>query len=83
MRIVGKVAWFFGGILLLGTVVPARPVQLAGSQNGVIRARFPKADRSNYTETGDYSFDPMKLSFADWDHVTLFRNGILVLGTEP
>jgi hypothetical protein len=83
MRIVGKAAWLGMVILLLGTVIPARSVQLAGSQNGVIRARFSKADSSNYTETGDYSFDPTKLSFADWDHVTLYRNGVLVWGTEP
>ena len=40
-------------------------------------------DQSNYTETGDYSFDPTKTSFTDWDHVTLYRNGVLVWGTEP
>lgn len=40
-------------------------------------------DQSNYTETGDYSFDPTKTSITDWDHVTLYRNGVLVWGTEP
>ncbi|MGB8980693.1 MAG: cellulose binding domain-containing protein, partial [Anaerolineales bacterium] len=55
----------------------------AGGQSGEIQARFAKSDWSNYTETGDYSFDPTKVSFADWTHVTLYRNGVLVWGTEP
>src|SRR5687767_8521307 len=55
----------------------------AGSQSGEIQARFAKANWSNYNETGDYSFDPTKTSFTDWDRVTLYRNGVLVWGTEP
>jgi len=62
---------------------PAAGSIAAGSQSGEIQARFAKADWSNYTETGDYSFDPTKTSFTDWDHVTLYRNGVLVWGTEP
>jgi hypothetical protein len=55
----------------------------AGGQSGEIQTRFAKTDWSNYTETGDYSFDPTKTSFADWTHVTLYRNGVLVWGVEP
>jgi len=57
----------------------------AGGQTGEIQTRFNKTDSSNYTETGDYSFDPTKPrpSFADWTHVTLYRNGILIWGIEP
>jgi mannan endo-1,4-beta-mannosidase len=55
----------------------------AGGQSGEIQARFAKSDWSNYTESGDYSFDPTKTSFADWDYVTLYRNGVLVWGIEP
>jgi endoglucanase len=55
----------------------------AGGQSGEIQTRLSKSDWSNYTETGDYSFDPTKTSFADWTHVTLYRNGVLVWGTEP
>jgi hypothetical protein len=55
----------------------------AGGQSGEIQTRFAKTDWSNYNETGDYSFDPTKTSFADWTHVTLYRNGVLVWGTEP
>ncbi|RPI94102.1 MAG: cellobiohydrolase [Chloroflexi bacterium] len=55
----------------------------AGGQSGEIQARFAKTDWSNYTETGDYSFDPTKTAFADSMTVTLYRNGTLVWGTEP
>jgi endoglucanase len=55
----------------------------AGGQSGEIQTRFAKSDWSNYTETGDYSFDPTKTSFADWTRVTLYRNGVLVWGVEP
>jgi endoglucanase len=62
---------------------PAAGSILAGGQSGEIQTRFAKTDWSNYNETGDYSFDPTKTSFADWTHVTLYRNGVLVWGTEP
>ncbi len=55
----------------------------AGGQSGEIQTRFAKTDWSNYNETGDYSFDPTKTSFTDWTHVTLYRNGVLIWGTEP
>jgi hypothetical protein len=55
----------------------------AGGQSGEIQTRFSKSDWSNYIETGDYSFDPTKLSFADWTRITLYRNGVLVWGVEP
>jgi hypothetical protein len=55
----------------------------AGGQSGEIQTRISKSDWSNYTETGDYSFDPTKTSFADWTRVTLYRNGVLIWGVEP
>ena len=54
-----------------------------GGQSGEIQNRFNKTDYSNISQSNDYSFDPTKLSFADWDHVTLYKNGSLVWGTEP
>jgi hypothetical protein len=38
---------------------------------------------TNYTQTDDYSFDATKTAYADWTHVTLYRNGTLVWGIEP
>ena len=54
-----------------------------GGNSGGIQTRINKSDFSNYTQTGDYSFDATKTAYADWDHVTLYRNGGLVWGVEP
>jgi endoglucanase len=55
----------------------------ANGQSGEIQTRINKTDWTNYTQTNDYSFDATKTAFADWTHVTLYRNGVLVWGTEP
>jgi len=62
---------------------PAAGLIAAGGQSGEIHTRISKSDWSNYTETGDYSFDPTKTAFADWMAVTLYQNGVLVWGSEP
>ncbi|QMV41506.1 hypothetical protein FPL14_10095 [Cohnella cholangitidis] len=55
----------------------------AGGQTGDIQLRMSKSDWSNFNESNDYSFDPTKTAYANWDHVTLFQNGTLVWGIEP
>ncbi len=55
----------------------------AGGSSGEIQARINKSDWSTYNESNDYSFDATKLAFADWNRVTLYRNGVLVWGSEP
>ncbi len=55
----------------------------AGAHSGDILTRFAKSDWSNYNETGDHSFDPIKTSYAPWNRVTLYRLGVLVWGVEP
>ena len=55
----------------------------AGASTGEIQSRFAKSDWTNYTQTGDYSFDPSKTTFTDWNRVTLYHNGVLVWGSEP
>ena len=55
----------------------------ANGTSGDIQTRINKSDWTNYTQTGDYSFDATKSAFADWTKVTLYRNGTLVWGTEP
>lgn len=54
-----------------------------GANTGQIQNRFSKNDWSNYTQTGDYSFDPLKTQLADWTKITVYRNGILIWGIEP
>ncbi len=54
-----------------------------GGNSGEIQNQISKSDFSNYTQTGDYSFDATKTAFADWNKVTLYYNGALVWGIEP
>jgi hypothetical protein len=54
-----------------------------GAQTGEIQSRFNKTDFSVFNEANDYSFDPTKTMFVDWDKVTLYHNGTLVWGVEP
>ncbi|MDT9726211.1 hypothetical protein DUZ99_14615 [Xylanibacillus composti] len=54
-----------------------------GGQSGDIQLRMSKTDWSNFNESNDYSYDPAKTSFTDWDRVTLYQNGVLVWGTAP
>ncbi|QJD87159.1 cellulase family glycosylhydrolase [Cohnella herbarum] len=53
------------------------------AQTGDIQLRMTKADWSNFNETGDYSYDPTKTAYADWNKVTLYVNGTLAWGTAP
>ncbi|WP_179198488.1 glycoside hydrolase family 6 protein [Paenibacillus amylolyticus] len=55
----------------------------AGGQTGDIQLRMYKTDWSNFDETNDYSFDPTKTSYQDWNKVTLYQGGNLVWGIEP
>ncbi len=55
----------------------------AGGQSGDIQLRMAKSDWSNFDESNDYSFDPAKTSFADWEQVTLYHNDQLIWGMEP
>ncbi|HEY7371408.1 MAG TPA: cellulose binding domain-containing protein, partial [Polyangia bacterium] len=55
----------------------------AGAATGEIQLRMNKNDWSNYNESNDHSYDVTKTALADWSKVTLYRNGVLVWGTEP
>ncbi|MFP4343704.1 MAG: cellulose binding domain-containing protein [Anaerolineales bacterium] len=55
----------------------------AFASSGKIQSRFHHEDWSNHDESDDYAFDPSKTAFADWERVTLYRNGALIWGTEP
>lgn len=54
-----------------------------GQSTGEIQARFNKDNWSNFGEADDYSFDPTKTSFTDWERVTVYQNGTLIWGAEP
>ncbi|WP_186331878.1 glycoside hydrolase family 6 protein [Paenibacillus xylanexedens] len=55
----------------------------AGGQSGDIQLRMFKTDWSNFDESDDYSYDPTKTSYQDWNKVTLYQGGSLVWGIEP
>jgi hypothetical protein len=54
-----------------------------GANSGQIHSRFSKNDWSYYTQTGDYSFNASFTQFTDWNHITVYRNGVLIWGMEP
>ncbi|MEO5562935.1 MAG: cellulose binding domain-containing protein, partial [Chitinophagaceae bacterium] len=54
----------------------------AGNNSGFIQSRFANTDWSNFSETDDYSYKN-HTSYTLNDHITLYRNGLLVWGAEP
>lgn len=36
-----------------------------------------------FDETKDWSFDATKTAYAPWGHITLYKAGVLIWGTEP
>ncbi|MEW9699759.1 cellulase family glycosylhydrolase [Paenibacillus sp. SI8] len=55
----------------------------ANGTSGEIQTRLNRNDWSNFNESNDYSYDPTKTSFANWNKATVYQNGKLVWGTEP
>ncbi len=55
----------------------------ANGDSGAVQLRFAHTNWANQDETNDYSYDPTKTAFADWNQVTLYHNGSLVWGIEP
>jgi hypothetical protein len=66
------------------TLAPGTAMHAQQSSTNQIEARTHWKDYSqNYNEADDYSRDPSKASWADWDKVTVYQSGVLVWGTEP
>jgi hypothetical protein len=56
----------------------------AGGGTGEIQVRFHDSNyQGMFTQTNDYSFDAAATQYADWNNVTVYRNGTLVWGVEP
>ncbi|MCZ8518502.1 MULTISPECIES: glycoside hydrolase family 48 protein [Paenibacillus] len=55
----------------------------AGGSSGEIQTRINRANWSNLNESNDYSFDPTKTAFTDWNKVTVYKDGVLIWGVEP
>ncbi|MDF2871460.1 MAG: Cellulose 1,4-beta-cellobiosidase [Anaerocolumna sp.] len=56
---------------------------LAAGASVDVQARFSKSDWTNYTQTGDYSFQDSGTDYTDWNKVTGYVAGSLVWGIEP
>ncbi len=56
---------------------------LAAGASIDIQTRVSKTDWSNYTQTGDYSFNSSATTFADWVNMPAYLAGSLVWGSEP
>ncbi|MGN6178726.1 MAG: cellulose binding domain-containing protein [Mucilaginibacter sp.] len=54
-----------------------------GTSSGSIQSRFANQDWSNFTQTDDYSYIPGASSYVVNNHITLYRNGVLIYGQEP
>jgi hypothetical protein len=54
----------------------------ANANSGEIKSRLANADGALLTETDDYSYLASSV-YVQNDHITLYRNGILISGTEP
>lgn len=67
---------------LVVTFLPAAGSVPANGQTADLQFRFGKTDFTALVETNDYSFQS-GASFVDAPHVTLYRNGTIVWGTEP
>ncbi len=67
----------------VGFTTTAGNLAATNGNTGEIQVWFHKNSWGNYAETGDYSYDATKTTYADWNRVTLYQNGTLVWGTEP
>jgi len=56
---------------------------LLPGQYSLIRTRVFRLDYSTINQADDYSFNNKIFPFGPWPHVTLYRNGTLIQGTEP
>jgi hypothetical protein len=56
---------------------------LAAGASIDIQVRVSKEDWSNYTQTGDYSFNAVDTNYVDWTKAPAYVSGSLIWGSEP
>lgn len=54
-----------------------------GGSTGPIQSRFANQDWSLLNEADDYSYQESPAAYTANDHITLYRNGVLIWGKEP
>src|SRR5207253_9721137 len=67
----------------IGFMSGAPTLAASNGDSGEIKGRIFNGEQPNFTQTNDYSFDPTKADYVDWTHMTLYKGGMLVWGTEP
>lgn len=55
----------------------------AGAKTVGFQTRFFKTNGSRFKEINDYSYDPYRSVWSDWNNITLYRKGQLIWGIEP
>ena len=68
--------------LEVGFTTAAGNLGVNGTTNE-IETLLRKDNWTNFTQSNDYSFDGSKITYTQWTNVTLYRNAVLVWGTEP
>ncbi|KTD87854.1 hypothetical protein UQ64_06980 [Paenibacillus etheri] len=48
-----------------------------------MQVRVAKEDWTNYTQTGDYSFNAVDTNYVDWTKSPAYVSGNLIWGSEP
>ncbi|WP_449603187.1 cellulose binding domain-containing protein [Paenibacillus sp. Marseille-Q9583] len=56
---------------------------LAAGESIDIQVRVAKEDWTNYTQTGDYSFNAVDTNYVDWSKAPAYVSGNLIWGSEP
>jgi hypothetical protein len=62
---------------------PGSGILSPGEQTGEIQFSLNNKNWSVYEQDDDYSFDGSASSYTQTESVTLYRNGILIWGSEP
>jgi len=65
---------------------PGGVIPTSAGRDEQINLRIDTTDDSsitNYNQSNDWSFDGTKTTVADWNHITVYRNGALIAGQEP
>jgi len=55
----------------------------AGGSSGAVQIDVVKSDSSPFDQTNDFSFNATMMTYTESRHIALFRNGVLLWGTDP
>ncbi|MBN2535967.1 MAG: cellulase family glycosylhydrolase [Spirochaetales bacterium] len=79
----GITGTFYDGYMEIGFTGSTGTLSPSGGETGEIQLRINRTNHEPYDQTDDYSFDPSKDTYEEWDHILLFLDGELVWGIPP